>query len=380
MSTTSLPTRLIVCADGTWCTPDGPVGQDYKNISNVYRVCASVRVGECEDLQGRKFNQQKVYYPGIGSKANIAPLERLMTGVFGNECIKQISDIYERCCLLDGPEDEVWFYGFSRGAYVVRAVAGLLHYLRALTSAGTPAFGADYAQALEVYKAMQKSSKLGPGQIHSYFSAITRAPPKIRFVGVFDTVKAVDDHSLYNISFNESIQNLRHALALNEDRNAFTPEYLFPEFNRNQLRQRTFVQAWFLGAHIDMGGSAAKDGLALYPLQWMLLESRSIGLACKFDGSFSSRAIIDNPLDVVLPKEELRGKGVDLWSCKVENGLSVEMQDLRKVHELPGYYGRYDIRLNRRNAVYFTKCAREPFNPDGELQGYCGYGASTFLK
>lgn len=372
---TTLATRLIICADGTWCTPDGPYGQCYNNISNIYRVYASVKVGECEDARGRIFNQQKVYYPGIGSKDNIAWMERMQTGVFDDECINQIREIYERCFLLPGhAEDEVWFYGFSRGAYVVRAVAGLLHYLRSLTSAGTPAFEADYKQALKLYKAMQKNLKLGSGQIHNYFSANTRAAHKIQFLGAFDTVKAVNDRSLYDISFNESIQHLRHTLALNEDRKAFTPEYLFPDFNRNQLRMRSFVQAWFLGAHIDMGGSAAKDGLSLYPLQWMLLESKSIGLVLEFDGSFRSRANIDNPLNVTFPKDESHGKGTDMWSCKVSNGLVVEMQDLRKVHDLPRYDGRYGIRLNKQNAVYWTKQSREPFNSDGEVQGCCRYG------
>ncbi|KAI9783460.1 MAG: hypothetical protein M1816_001384 [Peltula sp. TS41687] len=181
-----------------------------------------------------------------------------------------------RCCML-GPEDEIWLYGFSRGAYVVRAVAGLLHYLRALVSANTPSFKQDYSEALEVYKAIKRRA--------------------------FDTVKAVNDRSLYDISFNDSVQHLRHALALNEQRTAMSPEHLFPPFERTAPRNRSIFQAWFVGAHGDMGGSEAKDGLSLYPLQWMLLESRSKGLVLEFDASFSKRIKIDNPLDVVFPEK-----------------------------------------------------------------------------
>lgn len=171
---------------------------------------------------------------------------------------------------------------------------------------------------------------------------------------------------------------MRHALALNEDRKAMTPEYLFPQFYKNQLLRRSFVQAWFLGAHIDMGGSAAKDGLALYPLQWILLESRSKGLVLEFDGSFQNRVSVDNPLNVVFPRHESHGKGADLWACKLKNFLLVQMQDLRKVHELHKYNQRYDIRLNRHHSLYWKREQRQPFTNDGELKGYCGYG--SFLK
>ncbi|KAF8859191.1 hypothetical protein BDZ45DRAFT_801887 [Acephala macrosclerotiorum] len=97
----------------------------------------------------------------------------------------------------------------------------------------TDDFETDYEQALKVYKTLQKSSKLGRGQIHDYFSGKIRAAPKIQFIGAFDTVKVVNDRSLYDISFNESIQDLRHALALDETRASFTPEYMFLEFNKS---------------------------------------------------------------------------------------------------------------------------------------------------
>jgi uncharacterized protein (DUF2235 family) len=165
---------LIVCVDGTWCTPDDPVGKPHHNISNTYQIYASIKSEECQASDGRRFKQEKIYEAGIGSQEDIAWLDRLKTGVFGNECIPQIHKIYERCCTLPGhPEDEIWFFGFSRGAYVVRAVAELLHYLRALTSAGTAAFQKDYEQTLKVYKSTQQSGNLGPGQIHNYFSANT---------------------------------------------------------------------------------------------------------------------------------------------------------------------------------------------------------------
>ncbi|KAH9216224.1 hypothetical protein DL95DRAFT_460511 [Leptodontidium sp. 2 PMI_412] len=381
----NIPTRLIVCVDGTWCTADGPRRSDYQNNSNIYRLCASIKTGVVTDISGQKFKQVKHYAAGIGSSDDIAVLERLRTGIFGAECIKQIKQIYELCCVeASHPQDEVWLYGFSRGAYVVRAVAGLLHYLRALTSAGTPAFDHDYSKALRVYEAMQKArraenAKLGPGQIHDFLGASSRSAPRIRFLGAFDTVKVVNDRSLYDISFSESIENLRHALALNENRKDFMPECMYPEFGKDRLLKRSFLQMWFLGAHIDIGGSAANDGLSLYPLQWMLLESEAKGLVLEFDGSFASRAHIDNPLHVVFPDHELQGKGVDLWKCHAGNGVVVQMQDLRKVHNLVEYKQRYKIRLNKHRGVYWKRLSREPFNSNGELKGYCKYAPQGTL-
>lgn len=242
-----LPTRLIVGVDGTSCTPDGPHGRHFSNISNVYRICASVKEGMSVDSDNRRFVQKKKYFPGIGSDEKMHPLSRLTANISGKDCVIQISEVYEYCCIqmFSGhPENEILFYGFSRGAYVVRAVAGLLHHIRALTSAGTPAFKSDFAGGLRRYKDLQRRSSQGAGQIHEYLAEKTRPAPIIRFIGVFDTVKAVNDHSLYDISFNDSIQHFRQALALNEDRKDFSPECLFPELNRALPYERSLVQAW----------------------------------------------------------------------------------------------------------------------------------------
>lgn len=101
--------------------------------------------------------------------------------------------------------------------------------------------------------------------------------------------------------------------------------------------RRSFDQAWFLGTHINIGGSAAKDGLALYSLQWMLTESKGKGLVLEFDRSLDERAKIDDPLELVFPSSDDLGKGVDMSSFHIKNNLNVQMQDLRKVHKLSRY-------------------------------------------
>lgn len=190
-------------------------------------------------------------------------------------------------------------------------------------------------------------------------------------------MKALDDGSLFEISFNDSIQHLRHALALNEDRRAFKPEYYFPDYKRISLARRSIIQAWFVGAHLDIGGSAAKDGLALYPLQWILIESRKKGLELEFDGSFGNRAKIDDPLKIAFPSYESEGKGANMSTFTVKNYLKIDMQDIRRVHGLPRYEMRYAIHLNQSKRHWMQKEPRAAFNRDGTLKGYCEYGSMS---
>ncbi|KAL8723618.1 MAG: hypothetical protein Q9181_007246 [Wetmoreana brouardii] len=382
----SLPTRWIACVDGTWCSPDGAhaamIGNRHDNISNIYRICASIKEGECVDeLSDLRFDQQKRYYEGLGSEKNISWLKRLETGAFGSGFSDQIRQVYKDCCLLsDHPQNEIWLFGFSRGAYVVRAVASLLHHIRALTSAGTPEFDKHFEHAIQAYRSMKGSSKPEEvGRIHHHLAAHTRKAPRIQFVGVLDTVKALKDGSLYDIGFNDSIQHLRHALALNEDRRNFEPEYYFPDYKILPLARRSIVQAWFIGAHLDIGGSAAKDGLALYPLQWLLTESRAKGLELEFDGSFGNRANIDDPLKLIFPSNESEGKGADITIFTTKNKLQIYMQDLRQVHKLPRYQTRHAIHLNRSKNSWMRRESRVAFGEGAKLKGYCEYEITQML-
>ena len=215
-------------------------------------------------------------------------------------------------------------------------------------------------------------------QTYSFRSSKVKAAPQIRFVGVFDTVKHLEDRKIHDLSFNNTTQHFRQALALNEDRRHMEPEYEFPNFDEawTTLSHRSFVQAWFVGAHIDMGGSEKKDGLALYPLQWILGESKSKGLVLEFQPV--PGAPIDNPLRVVLLQNESDGKDRNVWKCTTENGVNITMQDLREVNKPEAYGSRYDTKINSRKGALWPRKAREVFVNGGVLQGYCKW-SMTFL-
>lgn len=198
----------------------------------------------------------------------------------------------------------------------------------------------------------------------------TKEAPTIKFIGLFDTVKAVKDENLYDITFNNSIQHLRHALALNEDRVRFLPEYLYPSLSQERpLQKRSFLQCWFVGAHSDIGGSSEKDGLSLYPLQWMLIESRDAGLCLKFFGSIGSRAKIDNPLLLT----GLEDTDQEPWSCQTSNRVIMKMVDIRRIHSSPSN-NNYEIRINKAKASLWRRKERSPFGEQGDLDGFCTFG------
>ena len=207
----------------------------------------------------------------------------------------------------------------------------------------------------------------------------TRDPPVIKFAGVFDTVKATDDRSLHDISFVHSIQNLRHALAINENRSYMSPEVLDPELEPTIMDGRTFVQAWFLGAHADMGGATRHDGLSLYPLQWMLLESKDFGLVLEHDPPKALRGLIENPLTLVFPVHPNSVPAAQSQSMTIsyKNGIRVNMHDLRAVHNQGAQAmnsssdrdSSHALRVNQVNTTLVLNKSRKPFK-SGRLVGH----------
>ena len=153
-----LPTRLVICVDGTQSNSSiaGTGSQ-----TNIHRIYAGVRRGKCLSASsGQAFNQIVNYVPGIGLADSGFSTDRIQASVFGQGHLKQIQDVYESCCQLNGSKDEVWLFGFSRGAYVVRAVAGLLHHFGAIASAGQNEFAKDFKKLLKDFERVQGSSSL----------------------------------------------------------------------------------------------------------------------------------------------------------------------------------------------------------------------------
>ncbi|KAG9672069.1 glycoside hydrolase, partial [Aureobasidium melanogenum] len=259
------------------------------NNTNIFRIFASIGRGAVKDENDETIEQIIEYFPGIGT--NEKSLRKWNSGVTGDGYAEQIAEVYKYCCRhIVNPEDDLWFYGFSRGAYVLFAIK-------------------------------DKS----------------RSCPKIGFMGLLDTVKRVnnDPDTSHTLAFHSSVRHVRHALALNDTRFHYKPEMYGPMADSDSLQGRSLVEAWFVGAHSDIGGGARDDGLSLYPLQWLLIESQHHGLVLQHN---SQTMLIEDPLSLVFPSRK-QDSPTDqdaateaLWTYQYANGIKVQMYDLRSSH------------------------------------------------
>ena len=212
--------------------------------------------------------------------------------------------------------DAIYLFGFSRGAYTVRVLAGLIHKVGLITPeqvnlAGSGLIAYKQFSSDEAPKLRAKLKSLAdvataedtlPQSAFdnaAQFARITSTRwPTIRFVGVWDTVASVivprADRfywpSLEELAFtivNPSVQTFRQAISIDERRCMFRlkkwddPQtYKHNRFNDAHAEPQDILQVWFAGVHADIGGGypEKESGLSKYPLLWMIDEATKCGL------------------------------------------------------------------------------------------------------
>lgn len=205
----------------------------------------------------------------------------------------------------DGEEDRLFLFGFSRGAYTARVLAGFIHALGLVSRHNLNLV--DYAYS--AYKAIPdfvapRESDAGPGEeTPSAFSAmrlhertLKTFRPKIRMLGLFDTVGSVIEHGPSGVRLkthpftrrNPSVEIVRHALAIDERRTMFRPQYWeidqpywgSPFRPKEEPPPQDVKEVWFAGCHGDVGGGHPERESALIkiPLAWMIREATGKGL------------------------------------------------------------------------------------------------------
>jgi uncharacterized protein (DUF2235 family) len=275
--------NIVICCDGTGNEVDA-------NLSNVLKLYRLVK----------KNNQQIVFYdPGVGTisssdpwsrfKANALGVWGLMTG-WGLDA--NILEAYRFLIEHYRDGDQIFLFGFSRGAYTVRVLAGFLNLVGLLDR--KQANLSEYA--LTTYK---KAADKNDYKIAWRFERImSTRRPAIRFVGVWDTVSSMivprPDRfylpSLQELPYtktNPLIEIFRQANAIDERRRMFRlnrwnePQVYKPNpFDPAEPPQQDIKQVWFSGVHSDIGGGypEADSGAAKFPLQWMIDEAEAAGL------------------------------------------------------------------------------------------------------
>ena len=261
---------IVICADGTWNRPEQLGRDDYP--TNVLRFARGIAP------RGRGGKKQVVFYDwGIGSYH-----DKLSGGGFGSGLEKNFMDGYRFLVHNYEPGDRIYLFGFSRGAYTVRSLCGLINNCSILKGVK----GKRVEEAFALYNnKRQRPSGAYSEQWRAKYSV--QQVTKIHFIGVWDTVGAMglpftifglikDKHLFYDRKMGSNIKTARHALALDEIRDDFEPTIWEPKEGVD------LKQVWFAGVHSDVGGSYKldKDGglLANIPLSWLLREANSKGL------------------------------------------------------------------------------------------------------
>ena len=301
------PKNIIICCDGTgneFSAPNPSRKPSDGQNSNVVKLYTAL----CVD------NDQVAYYhPGVGTMG--APTARykwtqewtkIMGLAFGAGFRDNVFDAYrflmENYNDNDGDPDRVFLFGFSRGAYTVRALAGLLEGYGLLCRGNE----GHLPYAWRMY--LGQHDKRNQRQVepdHAFRETFSHPNFKIHFVGVWDTVSSIgwitSPMRLFNVAYNPSVQHTRHAVSIDEHR-------CFFEDNLLDDTKGDVVQAWFAGVHSDVGGSylQPESGLADITLRWMLAEAEAKGLRLDKNGRekliFGDTPIPTRPTDILYNK------------------------------------------------------------------------------
>jgi len=279
-----MPKNVVVCCDGT----ANEFAKHNTNVVKLYSV-----------LQHDPTRQVTYYHPGLGTMEPAGALTtfaRKLTKILGMAIgyglANDIRDAYTFIMNHFEEGDRLFLFGFSRGAYTVRAVASLLHMYGLIRPGNEPLVPYAIRMMMAIERARGADSK--HSDVAEYFdlagdfkAAMSGIECKPWFVGVWDTVSSVgwieNPLKLPYIADNPGIEFGRHAIAIDE-RRAFFRNHLWrlpPDPRQGQHGPKDLKQVWFPGVHCDVGGgySEAESGLAKIALEWMLDEATASGLA-----------------------------------------------------------------------------------------------------
>lgn len=258
--------NVVVCCDGT----GNQFGTHNTNVIRLFQV-----------IEKNTDTQMAYYDPGVGTFGS--RYQALIGLATGYGITRNIKDAYEYLMNRYEDGDHVYLFGFSRGAYTARALAGMLYKCGLLQKGSINLM--DYA--VDIYKTRDNHDVA-----RQFKETYCRECP-VHFIGVWDTVKALipfsqiarfTDHRL-----NPQVKFGYHALAIDERRDPYKPE-LWDE--TDLPAHQTIEQVWFAGVHSDVGGSYLDPGLADVTLKWMLENAQARGLLVKQE---ELAEIIPNP-------------------------------------------------------------------------------------
>jgi uncharacterized protein (DUF2235 family) len=303
--------RLIVCCDGTWNDPG--------DRTSIWRIKNGIATSaEAAGASGASVEQWVFYDSGVGTHW----YDRLGGGTLGLGLSRNVRDAYEFLVKSYQPGDEIFAFGFSRGAYTARSLCGLINCVGLLHWRDVSMI----AQAYRYYRTPPRERPHSP--LHLLMEDLVHHRVTIRFLGVFDTVGALgvpfpllkrltDRHVQFHDTaisavdkatgeLRSIVESACQALAVDERRGPYAPalwtvpEGVDPKAECHVARPdgtrvaQEVEQVWFPGAHSDVGGGYPEKGLGDLPLAWMVARAAARGLA--FQKRFLDERLRPDPL------------------------------------------------------------------------------------
>ncbi|KAH9485978.1 hypothetical protein JR316_0000040 [Psilocybe cubensis] len=287
--------NLIVCIDGT----DNQFGDKNTNVIELYNLI----------LKGVEHNQRTWYNSGIGTYYISHKIDSAVAWNFEKTILgayRWLSDNYE-------PGDRIFLFGFSRGAFQVRALSAMINKVGLIHKGNEMQIPFAY----ELYRNSDSGTTTDIGLRDA--SKTTRAARfkkafsvdgvKVHFVGAWDTVSSIG-FTRRKKNLPETVDGMkhvcffRHALALDERRVKFLPEYAHSGRSPNNIPQSDdgkcaphVLEVWFAGTHSDIGGGSVENpelDRSRPPLRWMVFEAGKFGLRTSvFDQELSPHQLTE---------------------------------------------------------------------------------------
>ncbi len=274
--------RIITCSDGTWNKPNS--AEKGKPVrTNVQKIFDYILP---RDEKG--VIQIKQYDKGVGSEGNL--LTRMLHGATGKGIDQNIIDIYQFIVwnYEQGTDfqDEIYLFGFSRGAYTARSLGGLIRKCGILKRSNLNLIADAYALYRDRHAGPESEKAKKFRQENSYEVS------SIKFIGVWDTVGALGiplnafqwinkrKYAFYDTTLSSTIEHAYHAVSVDEQRANFKPTLWQKSTNpTHRTFQQVLEQKWFAGVHSNVGGGYVDEGLSDVALRWMIEKAAFIGLA-----------------------------------------------------------------------------------------------------
>ncbi|KAJ3383921.1 hypothetical protein HDU84_003280 [Entophlyctis sp. JEL0112] len=319
--------KIPGCVDGTWQYPgtgfDAPSQGGVKitsglSPSNIVKIAYLLGNGtNPHDVDPAVLNQRVYYHSGVATEVDDKKSHDL-EGNFGN-IHSHLLDAYAWLAKTYKEGDEIYAFGFSRGSTIVRS---LFSFIRFAGLAHADKFNDHDSlmervnEAFDIYKSRETDPSGKSKKIAEFKEAHCWHHVDMKFIGVFDTVEALDvpktysslvpstalteieeamgniePNNYHDLTIGTIVQHAYHAISIDEKRGYFPPTMFEAVDERKLPKGFTREQKWFRGSHADVGGGWWEKGLSDIALDWMIDNARKAGLSIRnhteFDKEFN---------------------------------------------------------------------------------------------